>query len=313
MKFTKTRKFGHILMVILVIDWGFDYICAKHAMEALAPITLIFFKYSIGIFLVFAIKYKIDRKPMVRLRDVPLLVACAITGDILYYYCDYTAMNYMPISLITIMLALVPLVSILIERVLYHKRVTVKMLVGMACCVVGVGLVIGADLSVLLEGRLIGYVLCMCAVISWNMFNFITSSLTKKYSGITLTMNQLLCTILLTLPYAIGHWPTMDQMTPGVVGGLLYLGLISAGFGFYIYVYALDLLGPTTNSVYSNFLPITATFFGWVFYGEMISPMQILGGVVVIITGYIVIKEKGRLEKQSNDRKIEHDHADGLL
>lgn len=79
------------------------------------------------------------------------------------------------------------------------------------------------------------------------------------------------------------------------------MGLISAGFGFYIYVYALRILGPTTNAVYSNFLPLTATFFGWLFFGEMISPLQIVGGLIVITTGYIVIKEKGRLEEKSND------------
>ncbi|MGI6257395.1 MAG: DMT family transporter [Anaerovoracaceae bacterium] len=301
MKFTETRKFAHILMVILVIDWGFEYICAKHAMESLSPLSLIFFKYSIGVFLVAAIKFRIDRKSLFRLKDVPVLAACAISGDILYYFSEYKAMDYMPISLITIMLALVPIGSIIIERLFFHKHVTVKMLAGMGVCVIGVAMVIGADFSVLFKGRVLGYLLCFGAITAWNVFNFLTAKLTRTYSGITLTMNQLLCTILLTLPYGVTHLPSAEQMTPGVIGGLLYLGLVSAGFGFYIYVYALRILGPTTNAVYSNFLPLTATFFGWLFFGEMISPLQIVGGLIVITTGYIVIKEKGRLEEKSND------------
>ena len=303
MKFTKTKAFANALMVFLVMDWGFEYICAKHAMELLHPIVIIFFKYSIGIVLVFIIKLKLDKGSLFRLKDIPLLVICAITGDVLYYYADYEAMNYMPISLVTIMLALVPMVSVLIEKVVFKKKASIKLVVGLVGCIIGIGLVIGADFKMLMEGRLIGYLLCLVAVMAWNIFNFITSKLTEGYSGITLTFNQLLCTILLTMPFAVTHMPSPQVMTPSVVGGLLYIGIISAGLGFYIYVYALGILGPTTNSVYSNFLPITAGFFGWVFLGEMISPLQLVGGVVVITTGYIVIKEKGKLEEEYNELK----------
>ena len=50
--------------------------------------------------------------------------------------------------------------------------------------------------------------------------------------------------------------------------------------------------------MFSNFLPITSTFFGWAFLGEMITGVQILGGVMVVVSACVVIKEKGRMDNQ---------------
>jgi drug/metabolite transporter (DMT)-like permease len=41
-------------------------------------------------------------------------------------------------------------------------------------------------------------------------------------------------------------------------------------------------------------LPVTSTFFGWLCLGEMISPMQIVGGIVVVAAGSMVIWLKGK-------------------
>ena len=59
-----------------------------------------------------------------------------------------------------------------------------------------------------------------------------------------------------------------------------------------IVIYGLKKLGPTISAIYSNFLPVTSTFFGWIFLSENISLFQIAGGIIVISAGYVVIREK---------------------
>lgn len=306
----KEKSTAFLLMCILVCAWGLDYVFAKEALTVLAPMNLLFLKYLTGAVLVFAIKLKHDRKALVRLRDIPFFILCSLTGEILYYFCEYSAMDYLPVSLITIILSFVPALSILIERVVFKKRFTAKMMLGIIICVIGVGIVIGADFRVLLEGRLIGYLLAFGAVISWNIYNFITASVSRNYSSPTMAFNQLLCTILLVGPYAVHTMPDIEVFTPGVVGGILYLGIVSAGIGFMIMVRGLKALGPTISAMFSNFLPVTATFFGWLFLGEAIGVMQFIGGAVVIVSSCIVIIEKGKMEEQLDDGEVESDNAD---
>ena len=299
-----------LLMCVLVCAWGMDYVCAKTALTALEPLNLMFLKYATGAVLVLAIKLKQDRKSFIKLKDIPFFILCSLSGEILYNYCEYTAMDYIPVSLITIILAFVPAVSIIIERIVFKKRFTVKMMLGICVCIIGVAIVIGTDFRELLHGRLIGYMLAFGAVLSWNAYNFITASLSKNYSSPSMTFNQLICTILILGPYAIHTMPPAETFTANVLGGILYLGIVSAGLGFMIMVRGLKVLGPTISAMFSNFLPVTATFFGWLFLGESIGVMQFIGGAIVIASSCIVIKEKGKMEEQLDDREAEPDYVD---
>jgi drug/metabolite transporter (DMT)-like permease len=165
--------------------------------------------------------------------------------------------------------------------------------------VIGITLVIGVDWHILFQGRIIGYLLAFGAVITWNLYNFLTASLHDRYESATLTLNQIICSLLLVWPYALTHLPHSGTVTPGVVWGIFYLGILSTGVGFIIFVRSLHILGPTVTAIFSNFLPITTTLFGWLILNETILPVQMAGGVIVIAAGYIVIKEKGRLEELS--------------
>ena len=303
------KKTAFLMMCGLVMLWGLDYVLAKKALEVLAPMNLLFLKYSTGLLLMLAVKLKVDRKHWVRPKDIPLFVLCSITGEILYFFCEYTAMDYIPVSLITIILSFVPAVSIIIERVVFRKKFNAKIVAGVLMCIIGVAVVIGTDFRELLSGRAIGYVLAFGAVISWNMYNFLTARLGEGYSGVNLAFTQLCCTVLLVMPYALHTMTPTEDFTPGVIGGIIYLGFGSAGIGFFIMVNGLKVLGPTVSAMFSNFLPVTATFFGWLFLGQVIGISQLIGGVIVIVSSCIVIAEKGKMEERSNDREAEPDDA----
>jgi drug/metabolite transporter (DMT)-like permease len=290
------KKTMYFLMGLVVCCWGLEYVFVKQALVTIEIGTLVFFKYAIGAIIVLAIQLVKERKLFLPgRRDLVPYIACAIFGQIAYCYCEYVAMDYLPVSLITIALAFVPVVSLMIEGVFFKMPITKAMLAGAIVCVVGVGMVIGADYRQLFSGRLIGYLLAFGAVGSWNAYNFITASLQDRYSSMSLTLNQLICTTLLLLPYAVSHIPAPDAFTPGTVGGILYLGIMSEAISFLILVKAIRVIGVTPSSMYSNFIPVTSTFFGWVFLGEMISPIQFVGGAVIILSACVVIREKEKV------------------
>ncbi len=293
----KERMKSYALMVLLVCLWGYEYVAAKYALAILAPLTLVFLKYLVGLFCLLGLKLMIDGKKFIKKKDIPVLIGCALFGELLYFWSEYTAMSYMPVSLITIVLSFVPALSVIIERIVYKTRVNLKIYLGILGTIVGIVFVVGSDFSILFQGRIIGYLLAFFAVFSWNMYNFLTRHLTDGYTVLTLTVNQTICAMLLCAPFALGNIPPLAEFTPQVVAGVLYLGIVSAAIGFFIYVKALGVLGPTSTALFSNFLPITATLSGWIFLGETIGAFQIFGGVIVIGAGCYVLREKGKLEE----------------
>jgi drug/metabolite transporter (DMT)-like permease len=289
----------YLLMTALVFAWGLEYIFAKQALDVMEPLTLVFFKYLIGLMVAMIIKLKMEGKSLIRKKDIPIFLFCALFGEIGYFYFEYSSMQYLPVSLVTIVLAFVPALSIIIDKVLFKKKATKKMAAGILLSVIGISLVIGVDWHILFQGRIIGYLLAFGAVITWNLYNFLTASLHGRYESATLTLNQIICSLLLVWPYALTHLPQNGTVTPSVVWGILYLGIFSTGVGFIIFVRSLLILGPTVTAIFSNFLPVTTTLFGWLILNETILPVQMAGGIIVIAAGYIVIKEKGRLEELS--------------
>jgi drug/metabolite transporter (DMT)-like permease len=295
----KTKMY--VLMCMLVILWGLDYIVAKNALDLLDPLSLLFFKYATGIVLVFILKMKTDRGKWVRKKDIPLLIACALFGQILYFYCEYSAMAYLPVSLISIIIAFTPAVSVIIERILYKNKPNRTIVAGVAVCILGVALIIGVDFDALLHGKLIGYLLAFACIFSWNAYNFITAKLHNEYSTINLSLNQILYALILVSPSMIRGASELPAFTLTLAAQVIYLGVIATGVGFLILVRALHVIGPTPVALFSNFMPVTTTFFGWLILKETISPIQMLGGIIVIAAGYVVIKEKGKMEEDTNE------------
>lgn len=306
------KKVTALLMLIPVTLWGLDYSIAKGALEVFQPLNLMFFKYAGGAVVMFVLKLLLDRKFTVRKKDIIFFVMCALTGQILYYFCEYGAMEYIPVSLITIILSFVPIVSILIERIVFHRKFSAKIIAPLIVCVIGVTLVIGADFRVLLQGRALGYLLAFGAVISWNAYNFLTERISGHYTSLTMSFNQMVCTALLSFPYAMHVMPPASEFSVGLIMKLVYLAVGSAGIGYLVLMRGIRDLGATVASVFTNFLPVTSTIFGWMILGEHLGVVQIIGGIIVVGASCIVISEKGKVDngRARDRREAEADIAD---
>lgn len=288
---------AHILMIFLVMLWGFDYVVAKFGMYDLTPTCLLFMRVSIGAIVLGIIKLVRRDMSLIKKRDIPILIACSMFGEILYFECEFNAMTYLPVSLLTILLAFVPALSVVIERVVFKRKANVKIIIGIIFCIVGIVFVIGADFSILFEGRMIGYLIAFGAVICWNVFNFLTAEL-DEYDSISLAFMQLLCAGLILAPFALHSMPAPEQWDGSLLIIVLYMGVVNAALGFVIYVYAIKVIGPTPAAVYSDFMPVTSAICGVIFLHETITPLQIAGGIIVVAAGYVVIREKGKLDEQ---------------
>ena len=77
------------------------------------------------------------------------------------------------------------------------------------------------------------------------------------------------------------------------------MGILGTGVGFIIMVRSLYILGPTVSATFSNFCLLQQHYLDGCL-DEILSPMQLLGGSIVIAAGYIVIREKGRVEENTN-------------
>jgi drug/metabolite transporter (DMT)-like permease len=300
-KLNDSKIFFYVLMGFLLLDWGFEYVVIKLCLSEISPMGLLFFKYAIAAIILTTIKLVKDRSFPLKKRDIPTIIFCSITGEILYFFGEWSALSYLKVSTVTIFLALVPIFSMIGELILFKKKPTWLMLVMAAISVIGVGVIVGDSLRSVFSGKIIGFLLVLIAVISWNFYNFLTDKLGGTYKPFDLTVLQLICTGILTFPLMLASKPNFVVIftDPKFIAGLLYLSVVSASIGFVIYVKAIETIGPTPCAMFSNFLPVSSSIFGFLLLGESLTFLQLIGGVVVIASGAVFIASKSKLDHLS--------------
>ena len=67
----------------------------------------------------------------------------------------------------------------------------------------------------------------------------------------------------------------------GVIGGILFLGVISTALAMVLWNTAFAFVDASLASLTFFAQPVVGTFLGWLFLGEQITPLFLLGGLLI--------------------------------
>jgi drug/metabolite transporter (DMT)-like permease len=95
---------------------------------------------------------------------------------------------------------------------------------------------------------------------------------------------------------AFGIWEVNTQgigvITPGIIGGLLFLGIISTAIAMFLWNYAFAEIPAAVASLTIFAQPVVGTLLGWYFLFDTITPLFLIGGVLISIGILIATFEK---------------------
>ncbi len=80
----------------------------------------------------------------------------------------------------------------------------------------------------------------------------------------------------------------------GVVGGVLFLGVISTALAMVLWNTAFAFVDASLASLTFFAQPVVGTFLGWLFLGEQITPLFLLGGFLIGLGLVVASREKLR-------------------
>ena len=96
-----------------------------------------------------------------------------------------------------------------------------------------------------------------------------------------------------TLLFGIGAFGEQFWAQPAIIsitfwGGILYLGIFVTFVAFLFYFIAINNIGATQSSIFTNLVPIFGTFFSWLILKETIH-WTFLIGLFLIVVGIFII------------------------
>jgi drug/metabolite transporter (DMT)-like permease len=213
-----------------------------------------------------------------------LAAGIAFAGDLAFWH---TSIKYTSVANSTLLANLASIFVTLAVWIFFRQRPTGVFLAGLAAALAGVAMLVWTSLA-FSSTALLGDALGIVTAMFYAWYILVVKNLRDRGETVLRLMavtSTLTAVILFPVALASG-----DQMLPQSAYGwgvLLGLALVSHAAGQGLIAYALAHLPATFSSVGLLLQPVIAAFFAWVLLSEPLVPLQIAGGVVVLIGIYL--------------------------
>jgi len=281
----RAASFYGILSAVL---WGISFLSTKVAVAALPPMTLAAAQFSIACLALPPIALLAGEDLRVARRDMPILALAGLLGITLFYYCQNNGVLKLSASESALIIATVPIVSVIADRVFLGTRLSMRVYAGSLLSFAGVALIVIGP-SMASASSLKGYLYMFGAVLAWVAYAFATHRVAGRYGRLSITFWQCLYGTLFCLPFALGESAGWRRPTPIVTLNVLYLGLMCSVVAFGLFVATIDHLGVGKASLFINLIPAVAVAAGYGILGDRLGMPQLAGGAIVLAGVYLAM------------------------
>lgn len=285
MPINKSKMFSVIAIVLSVIFWGYSFVSTKIVLAELPPITIAFFRQIIASVVLIAVLYAKKLFVKMPVKDLLLLTASSFFGIVLYFIFENTGLKYTTASNGSIIVAAVPIFTLITEYLFYKFKITVRLVLCVIISIFGVVLVIFEQGALdFTSGSTKGNLLMIGAMVSWVIYTIVCKSLTDKYKGIVITAYQMIAGSVLFIPFIIPEISQWQGISAYSTFNLIYLAIFCSALSYYLYNYAVKGLGATVSSMFLNLIPVVSIIGGVLVLGEKVSVLQISGMLLIMIS-----------------------------
>lgn len=271
--------------VAVAVIWGLTFLSTKVAVVELKPMTLALMRFVIATLLLPPIVWLSRTSLAIRWKDVPLIVASGFMGITLYFFFENNGILRLSASESSIIIGTIPVLTLLVDVVVYRRKIRSSVMAGILLSFVGVALiVVRSEAAKASPG---GYLFMIGAAISWVIYTFITKPLGDKYSLLSITFWQIFFGMIGCIPFALFEGQSIARLSSQVIFNVLFLGILASAVGYWLYVLVLDKLGASRSSVFINLIPVVSVIASFVVLGERLAPLQLAGGAAAIFGVYL--------------------------
>lgn len=260
-----------------------SYTLTKITLTDVPPLTIGLIRFSIASVVLGVWVRLIRRHARPSMADVRRLMVGGLLGITLYFAIENTGVNLATASDAALLVAAYPALTALLELIVYRKRTGAQGLLGIGLAIAGVILVVGyAPTSG--PNRLIGDVLLVVSGIVWALYNFATRGVVTRHPTPVVLYYQSVAGAIGFLPLALAEhnrWHAFAHPA-ATISSLAGLTVLCSIIGLGLYAKGLQRLSPSTAVNLLNLVPLFGLVIAVVALGEAVTPLQIIGGVVVI-------------------------------
>lgn len=298
---TLDRRIGLALIIISAASFGVMPIFARLAYNAGAePITVLFLRFTIaaGVMnLIMAVRRTAYPRGHI-LFELILLGAIAYVGESLAYF---LALEMASAGLVALLLYIYPALVTALSAIFLKEHLTRVKIVALFLALSGTALTIRISGG----GSPLGILLGIAAAVDYAIYILLGSRIVRRSGPMGSTTVIITSAAGVYVGIVAIHGATFPTAPTGWIA-IIAIALISTVLAFVTFFAGLKRIGPTTTSTLSTFEPVVAIVLAAIVLGETISPIQILGGILILAAVVLLAtsdKWRGRLKRRKKEDK----------
>lgn len=263
--------------------WGGMYVVSKVVLEVIPPFALLTLRLLLGI-LALGMVLRIRKESVtLSLREIVLSLGVGVLGYGISLGFQFTGTKFSTASNGALITSATPAFVVLFAYLLLREKITARRLVALVISTFGVFAVIDPRTAELSPSLFAGNLLLFFAGLTWALYSVLVRMTSSKLD--LLASSTLMLVGGLPSSMALGLIELRSQeignITPGIVWGILFLGIISTAIAMYLWNYAFAKLPASLASLTFFAQPLVGTLLGWLLLGETITPLFLAGGVMI--------------------------------
>lgn len=283
----------HIIAIVTVIIWGTTFVSTKVLINyGLSPTEILIYRFLLAYVMIWLF---CPRKLFAdSFKDELLFVGAGLCGGSLYFAFENTALGITLASNVSLIVCTAPIFTAILSHVIYRKEPVKRNLIfGSLMAFVGVAFVVFNG-GFILQINPLGDILTLLAAISWAFYGIILRRLNKNYPTLFITRKVFIYGIITILPYAFiksntFHFTLLSD--PVIIANLSFLGIVASLLCYIMWNGAVKKLGVVQTSNYIYLVPLVTLITSTIVIHEQITPIAIMGSILILSGVYI--SEKG--------------------
>ncbi len=262
--------------------WGGMYVVSKVVLDIIPPFSLVTLRLVLGA-LTLALVLWIRGFP-----GLPRKQAFEVLGVGLIGYGISLSLQFLGTKLSTaangsLVTSATPAFVLIFAWMLLRERITALRLVALVLATLGVVAVIDPRSARLDPELFLGNVSLIGAAVTWALYSVLVRKVTQNLAVIPFSLVAFLGGLPVSVPAAAWELKTtaIGEISLGVVAGVLFLGIISTALAMVLWNSAFALVDANLASLTFFAQPVVGTVLGWLFLGERITPLFLLGGFLI--------------------------------
>ena len=275
-----------------VLIWSTSFVATKAALVEVGPLALGATRFALAALLA-GLVAALFGGIRVGAADLGRLCLGGLLGITLYFSLENVGVDLATASDAALVVASYPAIAMVLEALVYRRKLSMRRLSGVALAIVGVNAVLGNAL-VASDGRaswdasrLLGDAILLATGLVWALYNLATRGVVARYPMPTVVFWQTAFGALFFVPLALveqsivggGRWVPSGGVALLAVA---HLGVLCSVVAFLLYARGLKGLDASSAVSVMNLVPVFGVLFAVVLLGEPLGLLQVFGGLVVI-------------------------------